>query len=389
MTAAAGLSRTLFPPTDGVGGSAILGIPVGLTVGGAGNLFVTSLIDHRVRKITSAGRVTTIAGGLAGSGDGQGTQAQFRAPRGVTADAAGNLYVADTDNHTIRRITPSGDVSTFAGVAGMPGNDNGPRGQSRFRSPAGVAIDAQGNLYIADRDNHVIRRIDSSGNVTTLAGLMGTPGSDNGIGDAARFNQPLGVVVNGAGVVFVTDSFNAMVRAVQPNGEVSTVAGSNNRRFHRDGDAATASFASPVGIATDLSGNLYVTDFTLVRRISPAGQTVIAGLIPDSVARDGTGAAARFLRPQGLAADNVGNVYIADSFNQAIRRMSPFGEVSTFAGKFGSAGHVNQPGGDARFNQPSDVAFDSTGTLYVADTQNHVIRKITPAGEVSTFAGAR
>lgn len=330
----------------------------------------------------TAGTVTTFAGSsAAGQNDGQGTTASFSSPQGVAADANGNLYVADTQNSTIRKITPSGMVSTFAGTVGTPAYADGTGTAAMFNRPSGIAADAQGNVYVADTFNNMIRKITPAGVVTTLAGTT-TSGQQDGTGAAAGFTAPQGVAVDSAGTVFVADTSNNCIRAITPAGTVSTIAGvCGSAGAHVDGPAATASFYAPTGIAVGPNGLLYIAEFSNqdIRVLDTHTQTVstLAGSGTSGYA-DGTGSAAQFAFPFGLAVGPAGNVYVADSNNNRIRKITPAGVVTTLAGS-GTAGKLNGIGTAAQFNRPTGVAFNpATGTLFVADWNNSQIREVVP-----------
>jgi hypothetical protein len=311
-------------------------------------------------------------------------------PTGVAVDAAGNVYVADTLNQTIRKITPAGVVSTLAGLVGSAGSTDGTGSAARFNHPVGVAVDAAGTVYVADGFNHTIRKITPAGVVSTLAGLAGSPGSTDGTGSAARFNGPFGVAVDVAGNVYIGDSGNHTIREITPAGVVSTLAGLAGNRGSTDGTGSAARFFQPTGVAVDAAGNVYVADFSnnTIRKITPAGVvSTLAGLAGSIGSTDGTGSAARFNQLAGVAVDATGNnVYVADLGNQTIRKITPAGVVSTLAGLAGSAGSTDGTGSAARFSDPAGIAVDAAGDVYVADMNNSAIRKITPAGVVTTFA---
>jgi streptogramin lyase len=376
---------------DGTGSAARFYYPSGVAVDSGGNVYVADTSNNTIRKITPARVVSTLAGlaGSLGSADGTGCAARFTGPSGVTVDNAGNVYVADTFNHTIRKITPSGVVSTFAGLAGSSGSENGTGNAARFKLPRDVAVDSAGNVYVADSGNQTIRKITPSRVVTTFAGLAGTIGIDDGTGSAARFFFPRGVAVDSTGNVYVADTNNQTIRKITPSGDVSTFAGSPRSPGHANGTGSAARFYHPRGVAVDNAGYVYVADFDnhTIRKITPSGVvSTFAGLAGSYGSADGTGNAARFYFPEDVAVDNTGNVYVADRFNYTIRKITPSRVVSTFAGSAGT-GSADGTGSAARFNLPNGAAVDSAGNVYVADTFNHTIRKITPSGDVSTFAG--
>jgi len=322
---------------------------------------------------------TTFAGlaGTPGSVDGTGNVARFDQPFGVAVDGAANVFVGDTANHTIRKITSAGDVSTLAGQAGSPGSADGQGALARFTFPEGVAVDLSGNVYVADSGNHTIRKIDSSGLVSTLAGLAGNPGSTDGMGSAARFDEPSDVAVDEFGNVFVGDSFNNTIRMITPAGVVSTIAGLAGQPGSADGTASAARFNFPAGVAVDLKANIYVADNGnhTIRQIAPGGiVSTLAGLAGNKGSADGTGNAARFNSPFAVAVDNPGNVYVADSSNHTIRKVTPAGAVSTLAGLADTSGSSDGAGSAARFDLPEGLAVDRLGNLLVADTLNDTIR---------------
>ncbi len=390
VTTVAGLAG-LGGSADGTGSAALFYRPWGVATDSGGNLYVADTGNHTIRKITPAGAVTTIAGlaGLVGSADGTGSSARFYSPSGVATDSGGNLYVADTWNSTIRKITPAGVVTTLAGV-GSQGSADGTGSAARFLNPYGVATDSGGNLYVADTYNYTIRKITPAGVVTTLAGLAGSFGSADGTGSAAQFGHPTGIATDSGGNLYVADAYYSTIRKITPAGVVTTVAGLAGSVGSTDGTGSAARFYNPSGVATDSGGNLYVADSynCTIRKITPAGVvTTLAGLAGSFGSADGTGSAARFWEPKGVATDSAGNLYVADSINNTIRKITPAGVVTTIAGLAGYQGSADGTGSAARFNSPSGVATDSAGNLYVADTDNHTIRKITPAGVVTTLAG--
>ena len=389
VTTLAGLAGT-SGPTNGTGTAARFSIPRGVAVDTAGNVYVADSNNQSIRKITSAGVVTTLAGlaGTLGSTDATGTAARFKFPQGVAVDTAGNVYVADTDNHTIRKITSAGVVTTLAGLAGTSGALDATGSAARFNRPQGVAVDATGNVYVGDNANFTLRKITSAGVVTTLAGVAGNFGSADGTGTGARFAGPRGVAVDTTGNVYVADG-DYVIRKITSGGVVTTWAG-GYPSGSADGTGATARFSSPYGVAVDPTGNVFVADSAnhVIRKITPLAEvSTLAGLAESRGTADGTGPAARFFNPQGVAVDAAGNIYVADSSNHTIRKVTPAGVVSTLAGLAGTSGSTNGAGTAARFNTPLGLALDAAGNLYVADTDNHTIRKITSAGVVTTLAG--
>ena len=381
---------------DGVGAAATFNQPFGVAVDGAGNVFVADTGNHSIRKITPAGVVTTPAGaaGSSGSADGTGTAATFNHPSGVAVDWAGNVFVADTGNHSIRKITPAGAVTTLAGSPSVAGSADGTGTAATFNHPSGVAVDGAGNVFVADTGNHSIRKITPAGAVTTLAGSPGAAGNWDGTGAAstfaARFDRPTGLAVDGLGNVFVADTGNNTIRKITPAGTVTTLAGSPSVAGSADGTGPGAHFAQTSGVAVDEAGNAFVADMFnhTIRKITPAGAvTTLAGSPGSFGTADGTGAAARFFYPRGVAVDGVGNVFVVDSGNYTIRKITPAGAVTTLAGSPGSSGSADGTGTAARFAEPEGLAVDGTGTLFVADAFDNTIRKITPAGVVTTFAG--
>ena len=326
----------------------------------------------------NAQTVTTFAGaGFEGSNDGTGIAARFINPSGVAVDASGNIYVADTGNHLIRKITAVGVVSTFAGSR-LQGSADGTGTAASFRYPSGVAVDASGNIFVADSSNHLIRKITAAGVVSTFAG-SGAEGSADGTGTAASFRYPYGVAVDASGNIFVADKNNHLIRKITAAGVVSTFAGSGAEGSD-DSTGTAASFKYPNGVAVDASGNIFVADLGnhKIRKIIAAGVvTTFAGSGAAGRA-DGTGTDASFRYPNGVAVDASGNIFVADSNNHLIRKITAVGVVSTSAGS-SFQGNDDGTGTAASFRYPHGVAVDALGDIFVADSNNHMIRKITPA----------
>lgn len=332
--------------------------------------------------------ITTFAGvtGQSATVDGIGLAAQFTNPNSIAVDPAGNFYVADPTAHVIRKITAAGVVSTFAGTAGSSGTTDGLGALARFNGPSGVAVDASGNVYVADTNNHAIRGISAAGNVFTLAGVAGAPGAnDSGSGTPPHFTYPFGIAVDSSGSVYVSDTFNHVIRRVAPNGTVSTVAGTAGVPGNTDGTGASARFKYPIGLAVDAAGVIYVADASnaLIRRIAGTVVTTYAGTPGSFGTADGAALTlARFNQPNGIAVDSTGVVYVADTFSHTIRRITPStvtpgtaDTVVTIAGLANSPGSTDGTGSTARFNQPNGITVDSTGNLYIADSQNRTIRR--------------
>ncbi len=279
----------------------------------SGNITVADSANHEIRKVTPAGVVTTLAGnGTAGSTDGTGTGAQFSSPGGVTVDISGNVYVADTNNHTIRKVTAAGVVTTLAGNSTTSGSADGTGTAAEFFHPGGVAVDASGNIYVADTGNHLIRRVSPFGVVTTIAG-SGIAGTADGTGTAAQFNNPTGLAVDSSGNIIIADTGSHTIRKMTPGGVVTTIAGLAG--FSGSQDGANPLFNRPQGVTTDAAGNIYVADTSnhTLRKISTSGQTTTIGgsaLVPGSA--EGT-TLARFNQPVGIAVDAYGNLRVSDA----------------------------------------------------------------------------
>ena len=383
----------LMGSADGTGVAvARFSSPSGVSVDGTGNIFVADTANNTIRKITTTGVVTTLAGtaGLSGGADGTGAAASFSWPSGVAVDGAGNVFVADQYNNTIRKITTTGVVTTLAGTAGLSGSADGTGAAARFNRPSGVAVDGAGNVLVADQYNDTIRKITPAGVVSTLAGTAGLSGSADGTGAAASFSGPIGVAADAAGNVFVADTLNNTIRKITPTGVVTTLVGTAGSYGSADGTGTAARFDEPSGVAVDGAGNVFVADAAnnTIRKITPAGvTTTLAGIAGSHGSAGGTGIAASFYAPAGVAVDGAGNVLVADAGNQTIREVTATGVVTMLAGATGLAGSADGTGAAASFNKPQGVAVDGTGNVFVADTDNNTIRKITPTGVVTTFAG--
>jgi sugar lactone lactonase YvrE len=294
----------------------------------------------------------------------------------------GNVYVADLSNDTIRKITPDGVASTLAGAAGQVGSTDGTGSDARFKSPNDVATDSAGNVYVADSGNCTIRKITPAGVVSTLAGTAGQVGSSDGSGSAALFNRPTGVATDSAGNVYVADTSNYTIRKITPAGVVSTVAGSAGMPGSSDGSGSAAQFNHPYGIATDSAGNVYVADtynYT-IRKITPAGVvSTLAGSVGTPGSTDGSGSAGLFKYPLGIATDSVGNVYVADTGSNTLRKVTQLGVVTTVVGTPGARG-VRLGPLPGSLNGPRRLAVlaGSGITLVAADGENAVLQITLP-----------
>lgn len=305
------------------------------------------------------------------------TQARFNQPLGIARDSSGNLYVADSANHTIRKITPAGSVTTLAGTAGASGSSDGTGAAARFSVLKGIAVDGAGNVYVVD--NSAVRKISALGVVTTLAGAVGELGDADGTGSAARFRRPWGIAVDGAGNAYVADTENMVVRRITPAGVVSTHAGTRGMRGRADGSTASATFLGPMGIAVDAGGNLYLTDWfgppapnipegsTFIRRIGADGSvSTLAGTMNGET---GPGA---FMDTFAITADGSGNVFVAAL--RSVRRVSATGTITSVVT-------------DADFQSLNGIAIDGAGNLYVTDVSSHTVSRVTQGGAITLVAG--
>jgi sugar lactone lactonase YvrE len=297
--------------TDGKGAAASFKGLSGIALDDTGTVFVTQNVSSALRKIASDGDVVTLFGANT-----------FLAVDGIARAPSGDLYVAEIGGNRIQRITPAGNVSVIAG-SGVSGGADGNGIAAEFREPSAVAVDGAGNIYVADRCT--IRTINSTGDVKTLAGVSGTCGFADGVGAAALFDHPSGIAVDAAGDLFVADSVNRRIRMVTPDGVVKTFAGSGSAGT-LDGVSVAASFMQPRGIAIDLDGSLYVTDVAagLLRRITATGLvSTLAGQPNAPVAQDGIGAAATFVGPAGIAVSADGTLYLVGTSDNLVRKVTP------------------------------------------------------------------
>jgi sugar lactone lactonase YvrE len=321
-------------------------------------------------------KVNTLAGSEeTGFVNGNGPDARFNIPNGMCTDKDGNVYVADAGNHCIRKISPGGDVSTFAG-SGVAGYADGVGTAAKFNGPNGLCIDLQGNIVVADRLNNRIRKITPAGVVTTFAG--GVAGYADGNGTAAKFSGTNEVCSDLSGNIFVVDRNNQCVRKITPAGDVATLAGSGDGQIgYADGIGAAAKFNNLNALTTDPHGNVYVADVVnqRIRKITPAGEVSTFAGTGDIGFADGRGDSAKFSFPLGITSDVAGNIYVSDRFNHRIRKITPPGIVSTVVGNL--RGIVDGEGSEAKLNFPLKITCDSNGNLYFTDQEDNRIRKVT------------
>jgi sugar lactone lactonase YvrE len=317
--------------------------------------------------------VSTLAGGAKGFADGTGSGAQFYQPSGICVDAGGNLYVSDAANYKIREVTPAGVVSTIAGST--KGFQDGSALTAQFDQPFGICVNAQGTLYIADYWAHAIRQYTAAGGVTTITG--GTMGYVNASVATAEFNNPAGICTDATGAIYVADAGNSIIRGIY-GGYTYLIAGDPCYSGTTDGTGMGAFFSDPYGLCTDGNGTFYVADtYTqTIRKVTSGGVvTTIAGRALREGTQDGPGDKATFFQPSAICVDANGNLYVADTQNHLIRMVTPDGVVSTIAGT-ANPGHADGIGTAASFNQPFGICINAQGVIYVADTYNNTIRKI-------------
>jgi len=338
------------------------------------------------------GIINTVAGtnGYGFSGDGNpATNTSLWYPYNLAFDAGGNFYIADSDNLRIRKVNASGTLITVAGNGGKGyAGNNGPATNASLYFPSGVAVDTAGNLYIADDENYRVRKVGANGVITTLAGTgSGAYSGDNGAATNAAVNYPQGVACDAAGNVYIADTFNNRIRKVGTNGIITTMAGNGTPAYTGNNTAATnASLYWPAGVSVDAAGNVYIAD-TLNERVRKVGTngiiTTVAGNGVDGYSGDGgTATSASLSGPAAVAVDGWGNIYIADNYNNLIRRVATNGVITTVAGNVASAGGSGGYSGDgtaatnAWLASPQGVGFDAAGNLYISDTLNNRVRRV-------------
>jgi len=365
------------------GNAVFVGGIAGIAVAKNGDLWVTDSSGHTVQHLTAAGNVVDVFGapGISGSADGNAGMARFDLPRAIAVDSAtGSVFVTDAGNCTVRKITPIGNVSTVAGRAGVDGIEDGAGSDAHFSTNMGaLAVAPSGDIYVGD--GNAVRKLGVSGGLYVVSTVAGAP----------RYgaSSPVGVVSDGAGNVYVADSMAHVVRKYTPDGgEVLGFAG-NGVEGSTDGANTSASFSGPSGLAVDVAGNLYVADTGnhTIRKVTPAGVvSTLAGLAGQEGATDGIRTAARFASPVSVAVDTAGNVYVADAGNHNIRKILSNGTVSTFSGVAGQSGYADGTAQQARFASPNSIAIDGANRVFVAD-ENRVIRQLDANGKATTLAG--
>jgi len=395
-------------PLSARGVNVPIGVPRAIAADATGNVYFAMFDSSSVFKLDPNGVLTRVAGdsppGYSGDG-GPATRARLMLNgqgQGLAADGGGNLFIADTGNHRVRRVSPDGIIVTVAGTGatGFSG-DGGPATSAQLGQPAGVAVDGAGNLFVAAGNR--IRKVSTSGIITTVAGggtLQGSSG-DGGPATSAQLAFPGAVTVDGGGNLFIADSGNSRIRKVSPSGIISTVAGNDTRAYGvgggDSGPATSVSLDWPSGVAVDGAGNLFISDavFPRIRKVSPSGMlTTAAGTASGFSGDGGPATSAQLSGPRGVAVDATGNLFVADSANNRIRRVSAGGIITTLAGDGTSPSFFSGDGGPATNAQmrlagftSAGVAVDGAGNLFIADTSNHRIRKVSPTGTITTVAG--
>jgi sugar lactone lactonase YvrE len=400
LTTLAGNGAQGFAGDGGPATEGSLALPSGVAVDGDGNIFIVDGENNRIRKIALDGTLSTVAGNgseaFAADG-GLAAASPLNEPSGVAVDGVGNVFIAEASSNRVRRVA-DGILSTAAGNGDPAGFFGvGPATLSELARPSGVAVDGVGNVFIADRVNSRVRKwVALDGSLSLVAGT-GIPGDSvaGGLATLSELNEPLGVAVDGVGNVFIADTFNHRIRRLAPDGTLSTLAGQghDSRGFAGDGGPATEGKLNfPEGVAADGVGNVFIADTVnhRVRKVAPDRTlTTLAGNGAQGFAGDGGPATAGELAaPSGVAVDGVGNVFIADTLNHRVRQVAPDGTLTTLAGN-GVADFAGDggPATGGALNFPAGLAVDGDGNVFIADTGNHRVRKVALDGTLTTVAG--
>jgi len=394
----AGTGNYAFGGDNGIGTSASVAIPQGVAVDSVGNVYIADMGNSRVRRVTPTGIITTIAGtgNFAFSGDGgRATSAAIGEVRSVAVDPAGNVYLSDSRNHRIRKIDTSGIITTIAGIgsAGFSG-DGGAAVRANLNGPRGLSLDAAGNLYFADYSNNRIRLVSRTGNISTLAGswLFSFTG-DGGPATEALLANPSGTVVDPEGNILIADTENRRIRVISTSGKIDTIAGSGKYRNSGDeGPAVSASLHNISGLGTDRAGNILISDYhsANVRMITTDGiiHHVAGSGVKGYSGDNGPAAAAAMFGPYGLTADASGNILVADRVSGHVRQVSPAGIITTIAGTgaLGWDGGMGGPAVKADLRAPRSLAFDAAANLWIGEAGG--IKKISTSGIITRVAGS-
>jgi trimeric autotransporter adhesin len=376
--------------------SASLNFPEAVVVDAKGNLYISDSANCEIRRVTTKGEIVRFAGsricGYGGDG-GPASSAMLLNPSGLAFDGEGNLLIADSANSRIRKVAVDGKISTFAGN-GVPGysGDNGPATQASLSFPSGVSVDPLGNVYIGDSSNNVIRMVDGAGIIHTVAGNhVGGFSGDGGPATAAELNYPQGAVSDGVGNLYISDTYNSRVRKVDSSGTITTYAGNGNSAPTGTGGLATSiGIGSPQGLLL-AQGKLYVSTYFNMWHVDLGTQmiTLLGGASPYGPGFNGDGNSALstlFAYLAGIAIDSTGSLLVADSGNGRIRQINTSQIVSTVAGGYVGDGGLGT-GASLSIGFWDHAAFDSQGNLYIADYYHNRVRRVSTAGIITTFAG--